>query len=540
MFIHQLVRWCKGREDGFFKVVVLTTVVFALVEIVMFALYRQTWIDEAIYLFKSLTILRGDFIPFRDIVVEYPPFFILLYGLPQLLFGAGFYVGRFAVAVFSVAILILLFKLIKKLMNRWWALIAVLLLLSSLSLIGNYAVSALFAPTTLVLLTLLYVETTNINRSKKTILASCCLALLLLMRTNLFPATFVYVIYLILMKAGWRNILLCFGITFGLVIAGFLPIVAFNPSLATSFILLPFHTFGTLKQVSLEFFARQDLLSFVTTIVEFIREYIVLLFLFLAVFIRFIMEVIKRPSPFAFLREEKIYVLTSVLVLTLTITHFFYFGVETKVIYASYFGILFIVSALIGIYHLAYERYERKVWVSIFMAGILLNFGVNVFRTDLVSNPLAESDLARVERGAALVRENTTPIDTLVAFDNSIFHIYAADRKTFPPLFNRNFLYVHNTESEFIKPLLLYNFDILKQWIISADFLLLHKEKWASQFVEQGQDADKIAEIVWIKATVNEQYKLVGTEKNVYPRKYTVGNDNEGGTLLIYKNKKVR
>lgn len=537
MFIHQLVQWCKGRENVFFKVIFLMTVVFALVEIVMFALYRQTWIDEEIYLFKSLTILRGDFTPFRDIVVEYPPLFILLYGLPQLLFGASFYVGRFAAAVFSVAILILLFKLIKKLMNRWWALIAVLLLLSSLSLIGNYAVSALFAPTTLVLLTLLYIETTNINRSKKTILAACCLALLLLMRTNLFPAMFVYVIYLILMKAGWRNILLCFGITFGLVIAGYLPIVVFNPSLAISFILLPFHTFGTLKQVSLEFFARQDLLSFVTTLVEFIREYIVLLFLFLAVFVRFIMEMIKRPSPFAFLREERIYVLTSVLVFTLIITHFFYFGVATKVIYASYFGILFIVSALIGIYHLACER---KVWVSIFVAGILLNFGVNVFRTDLVSNPLAESDLARVERGAALVRENTTPTDTLVAFDNSIFHIYAADRKTFPPLFNRNFLYVHNTESEFIKPLLLYNFDMLKQWIRSADFLLLHKERWADQFVEQGQDADKVAEVVWIGAMVNEQYKLIGTAKNVYPRKYTVGNDNDGGTLLIYKNKRMR
>jgi len=261
MFVN-MKGWFQKRKESIFLASVVLTVIFALIEIVVLVVYRQTWFDEQNYLFKSLTILRGDFVPFRDILVEYPPAFILIYGLPQLLFGTGFSVGRFTAAILCATALVFFFCLVRKMANRWLAFAAVFSLLGSILLMGNYIAIGLYAPSFLVFTILLYVETMTIDRGKKCFLAACCFALLLLMRINLVPAVLGYLVYLVFTGVAWRRIFLFCSITAGLVFVGYLPIVLPNPSLAVSFILLPFYAFGDFREISLQFFYHPDLPAF--------------------------------------------------------------------------------------------------------------------------------------------------------------------------------------------------------------------------------------------------------------------------------------
>jgi len=241
---------------------------------------------------------------------------------------------------------------------------------------------------------------------------------------------------------------------------------------------------------------------------------------------------VHRTSPREFFKQESTYFLAVIMGIFLLVSHYLYWRVGGNIYYAAYFIPLLVFAVAVGISRFATEK---KAWASIFIAGILLNGSINVFQVDIVSNPFSETDLARVKRGASLIERHTKPSDTVVAFDNSIFHVYASGRKTKPPLINRNFLYTPHISRAVAEPLLIYNFDLLSEWIREADFFVYHQERGFKVLTDEDlQDStgqDKVAEI---KKILQDQYILVDSAYNVYPRKYTVKED--GGTLLLYKN----
>ncbi len=90
-----------------------------MAEIVVLVLYRETWLDEEILLQKSLLIFTGQATPFQDIVLEYPPLFIPVYGFFQMIFGPSVYVGRIVSAVLLCASLAMLYAVERRFTNRW-------------------------------------------------------------------------------------------------------------------------------------------------------------------------------------------------------------------------------------------------------------------------------------------------------------------------------------------------------------------------------------------------------------------------------------
>ncbi|MFA6536516.1 MAG: glycosyltransferase family 39 protein [Candidatus Paceibacterota bacterium] len=519
------------NKEAWFRVSLVTTILLAIAEIALLLMYRETWVDEQIYLFKSLVILRGDFVPFGDILVEYPPAFILIYGLPQLIFGAGFYVGRLTAVLVLVICLILFFKLAEKLSSRWLALGSVIFLLSNVLLIGNYISVSLYAPSLLVMLVMVYTETLSIKSRSKIIIAGICGALLILIRINLVPVVIVYLAYLIWQKTSLKQVSLFVGVFAAVVILGYLPIVLSNPTLAISYILSPFHVLGPLKALPTNGVSSPGLSSMLLVLAEFIKEYLIYLALFLAVAFAFVKGLSKEVAIRQFLIQEKIYVFVTVLGVALIATHYFYWRIAGNLYYANYFIPILVLSAIIGTFKFTDDK---SPWVLVLIVGIILNFGANILRTDVVSSPNSESDLTRVERGAAFVKANTQPTDTVVAFDNSIFQVYLAGRKTYPQLINRDFYYLGGESKEVASSLLMYNFDMLTDWIKNSDYLVLHEESWPVMFRRAfWKDNVKVDGRLEIEKLLKDRFTLVGTEKNVYPRKYTEGND--GGTLLLYK-----
>ena len=169
-----------------------------------------------------------------------------------------------------------------------------------------------------------------------------------------------------------------------------------------------------------------------------------------------------------------------------------------------------------------------------------MNLGTNLYRIDLFSDPREETDLERLDRGAAFLRRYIPQGETVLAFDNTVGHIFIADLRTFPPLVNRDFLFLAHADTEKVRAYGFYNMEMLIGWARNeARYIVMQKETWSTQYIRSpfwGAGTEKVPEkLEEFKRILNEQYELIAEELNTYPRKYTKGND--GGTLLLYKRK---
>ena len=522
-------------KNNLFWVFSLLAVFTFLIEVIVLVFYRETWFDELNYLWKSYLILKGNLIPFKDVILEYPPLFVPIYGLGQIIFGPSFYIGRLTSVIILALLLIFVFLITKKMSNRWWGLAAIFLMLSNLLLIGNYISATLYSLAALLVVTVFWVETLDISRKSKIYFSAVLLGLMMLTRINLLLVIFIFLAYLIFLKTKWQEIILFCGLILAVIFLGYLPVVWANPELALSNILQPFYSFGPMKELSAGIVGGQNFLSFFSTLIGFLKEFYSFLLLFLTVIFCALFE--NRKNIGNFLKQESVFFLISLTVLVLLATHFFYWRLEGKIYYANYFMPLIVISITVG---MARFLPKNKAIIMFFVFSLLLNFSINLYRTDVLSSPREESDLQRVSRGAALLTQNTKPGDKILAFDNSIFHIFAADRITFPPLMNRDFLYAPGLSLEKAKELKFYNFEMLRDWLLEeTDYVAINKEKWNLQFLKRDywglQEERGVEEVKEIGDIFNHNYELVGTAKNVYPRKYTEGNDE--GTLELYRRK---
>ncbi len=522
----------KNNLFWFFSLLAIFTF---LVEAIVLIFYRETWFDELNYLWKSYLILKGSLIPFQDIILEYPPLFVPIYGLGQILFGPSFYIGRLTSAVLSVFLLILVFLVAKKMSSRWWGLAAVFAVLSNLLLMGNYISATLYSLAAVLVMAVFWIETSDINRKKKIYFSAILLGLMMLTRINLLPVVFIFLAYFIFLKIKWVEIALFCGLILAVISLGYLPVVWANPDLALSNILQPFYSFGPMKELSSGIVGGQSFLNFFSTLVGFLKEFYSFLLLFSAVIFYALFE--NRKNIGNFLKQESVFFLISLTALVLLATHFFYWRLEGKIYYANYFMPLIIISIVVGI---ARFLPKNKAIITVFIFSLLLNFSINLYRTDVLSSPREESDLARVAKGSEFLAENTKTGDKILAFDNSIFHVFAADRTIFPPLINRDFLYAPGLSMEKAKELKFYNFEMFKDWLLKeADYVVINKEQWSLSFLKSDywgfQKREGNKEVEEIKNILSQNYKIVGAAENVYPRKYTEGNDE--GTLELYKRK---
>ncbi len=523
------------RQQLLFFLLLGGVIVLAAAEIAILVPFRETWVDEFFSAFKGYLILTGELMPFQNGIFDYAPLVIPTYGALHYIFGPSIFAARVFSAVLFAGVLGLSFLAARRMSGRLAGIAALFLILSNLLLVGNYISATMYSLTMLLLLGTVCIEASGMERRRKTIACAILLALAVLARTNMMAAIILYVGYLAL--AGLRREIPFFlGVLAPLVLVGYLPLVVFSPWVALSFILSPFVSFGPYTglpspQIS------QSLPRLIEVLVELIREYYGFLLVFFTMSGYALWRQRRGLGEFL-LRREPAYFLLLLFSAGLLASHYFYWRLGGNVYYANYFmPFMAIASAVGAVKFLPQNRFATVVLA----AAILLNFSMNLYRTDVISDPREESDLARVGRGAAFVRASTRPADLLLTFDNSLYHVFLADRRTFLPLMQRNFLFLPDADTEKVRGLGFYNFAILKEWAErDADYVLIHKEQWPlslirSPFWGSGSE-DSLIGAAELQKIFDTQYELVGTALNVYPRKYTKGND--GGTLEIYKRKK--
>lgn len=523
------------KKNGLFSALLAGAGFIAIVEIIVMISYRETWVDEFFSAYKGYLILRGELIPFQNGIFDYAPLTIPTYGLIHYFFGPDLYAARILSSILLVGVLALVFSIGRRLGGRWAGLGALLLVLSNLLLVGNYVSATMYAFVMLCLLSVVALETSGLSRRKKTILIAVVTALAILGRTNMTAAAALYAIYLLVIGIPFFELGIFAAVAGVIVALGYVPIVFSNPSVALSFILGPYVSFGPFASLPRPLIA-QGFTRFAEVLMEFMREYFGFLALFFAVVGTVVWRESRRLRIFA--REEPGYTLLIVFSVGLFAAHYCYWRLGGHVYYANYFMPLMSLVGVIGVVKFFSDNRLASVLLVVVIA---LNFGVNAYRTDVVSNPRDESDLHRVARGAQFVREHTKPDDKLLTFDNSLYHVFLADRRTFLPLMQRDFLFLSDADTAGVRRLGFYNLAMLKQWASEdADFLLLHKEKWNESFVRRPMwgkgTEDTERQMQEIRMIFEQKYELAGSVLNVYPRKYTEGND--GGTLELYRRKK--
>ncbi|MEK7659807.1 MAG: hypothetical protein AAB343_01250 [Patescibacteria group bacterium] len=514
------------------EIIIIVASAVLMIESAVLLVYRETWIDEILASFKSYLILTGEFVPYVDSIMSYPPFVIPTFGYVQYLFGPSIYAGRILAACFFVMLYAVMLWVAARLSGKRAAAAAAALLVSNVLLVSNYITVTMYALATLLLMLTVVVELIDIRRNYKALLNGLLFGLLLLSRINFLPALLAYLLFQIVARYHARSVALWAAIVIVVVVLGYIPIIRYNPTVALSDVVSPIVSVGIMSQLQASTLA-QTFDSFITNLSDFVREYYGFLLLFFVATVLIIREHGMRRS--AYTRDHKIPLLIWMYAMSMMGAHYFYWKLEGNVYYANYFMpfvILFIVVSYRAI------RIERSVAMILLCAVILLN-GTLQYRKDIIANPHDISDLERVRIGAEHVAALTEKEDNILTFDDSLYHAFLADRRVFAPLLQRNFLFVNSEDTAYIRSIGFYNWDILNNWLAhDADVVLIHKETGfeglrRNPFWGEGEDTD--ARIATFRAMLNNQFQLVETVKNVYPRKYTEGND--GGTLLIYKRK---
>lgn len=522
------------KKDALFFILLAGAVALAAAEILIMIFYREMGVDEIFSAFKGYLALTGELVPYQNGIFDYPPLVIPTYGMAHYLFGPSMEAARVLSGAFFAAMLVFLFLTGRRLAGRWAGLAAVFLVLSNLLLVGNFIAATMYALSGFLLVLVVWIESSALSQKKKIFISSAIFALLFLARTNMIAAFLAYLVWLAFMRVPVRRVAGAAAVWVAITGLGYLPIFWFNPGLAFAHFFIVFAPVGPLAWLppSLKV-GGAGIQEFVNVLAGMVKEfYGFLLLFFLSAAAALAPE---RGRVASFLRKEPTYAFLLICCSLLIAAHYFYPRIVGNIGYANYFMPLTALS-----FAVAAGRFFswQRIWVFLFAIALALNFFANLNRTDVISNPRAESDLARARRGAAFVRGHTAATDRVLTFDNSVIHVFLADRRTFFPLMSRNFLYMQSADTARVRSAGFYNLDMLKEWALrDADVLLLDKEKWNESFIRRpffgAGDEDVQKQLADIRAIFEHNYEFVGAAWNVYPRKYTEGND--GGTLELYR-----
>lgn len=527
-----LYRWLTFLRAHFDRILIVGATAILLVESVVLVVYRETWIDEILASFKSYLILQGEFIPYVDSIMSYPPLVIPTFGYVQYLFGPSILAGRVLATLFFALLYMAMVWVAHRVAGERGAAGAAILLASNLLLVSNYVTVTMYALATLLLLLTVVVELLDIERSHKALCNGVLFGLLLLCRINFLPALLVYGAFQLLARHRWSAIGIWVLTVCIVVIIGYIPIIRHNPSVALSDVISPIISVGIMSKLAAPTLA-QSFDSFITNLSDFIREYYGFLLLFLIATALTIQTHGVRLQTYV--SEYRAVFLIWIYAVSMMAAHYFYWKLAGNVYYANYF-MPFVILFIVASYRLL--EHNRTVVVVLFVAVIALNGGLQ-YRKDIIASPGDTSDLERVSIGAEHLERVTRKEDRILTFDDSLYHVFLADRRVFPPLMQRNFLFVNSEDTAYVRSIGFYNWDMLHQWLqTDADVFLMHQETGfeglrRNPFWGKGEDTD--ARIAQFRAILAAEFQLVATVENVYPRKYTEGND--GGTLLIYKRK---
>jgi len=178
------------------------------VQIVSFARYERSVLDEGNYIYKGWLFVTGQYIPYQDYGpwTNHAPLSFLIFGVVQLLFGPGLRTVRYFSVFVGCLFLLGMWLAAKRIAGRWIAALVILALALNTVQINIYSAAVTQVIVACMLAWILYLVSGE-GRSLKELFAGAVLvAALILTRENfvlILPFVFIYVFWQHGKKAGF-------------------------------------------------------------------------------------------------------------------------------------------------------------------------------------------------------------------------------------------------------------------------------------------------------------------------------------------------
>lgn len=190
-------------------------------EFLFLFIFRQVNLDEGWYLWASKLVYSGQ-VPYRDFAYTQTPVLPYVYGLGQLLLGAGLYQGRLITLACAVGAYGLTVATARRLGGAWAGVVCLALLATSPFAVAQYTYTATYALTALLMAGAIYIASGEQPEHERAILSSWLLATAVGVRLSVIVVLPVFLLYLIstsptrlktslwaaLTTAGWLGLLL--------------------------------------------------------------------------------------------------------------------------------------------------------------------------------------------------------------------------------------------------------------------------------------------------------------------------------------------
>lgn len=541
------------REDSnkLFFLLTSIVVIFFLVEIGYYVIFLNTWFDEANFGYKSWLTSQEMAQPFQDFRSKYPPLAFYSQMIWQDMFGPSIFSSRILSALFLVGMVLLIFDICRRMGNRWIGLIGLSLFIFHPYLIGNFTSAVPYSLTMFfALLSVWFFSLKNISGKKKILLASLAMSLAMLVRHNLFPALVILWIFVFFYWRSWKYLAISMASSLFIISIAWIPYIILDFEYAFTWFwlmfgpvakILPLDYFqlpeqfasGNISKSFFSFLSEARLKGFIYVFIKYFHLWVIFIS---AIFLFF---TLKKENLKNFWQKNNILVFVFILTIFLFVAHFL--GPRSQIIYSLYFAPLLIISAT-GVINLLYQYLKEvncwsivKRYFTTFLVIMILSATVS---TALVNSDIIffnqfdyqDSDLNRIKKGADYLQSLTSRDDIILTIDDPQ-HVFMAGRYVIPPLINKHSTYVDSENIELLNRFKFYNISLFIDWLENTATVVVFQRDTLEERIGIRLGAkDKIADFQNI---LNDNFELVGSVENVYPRKYTRGN----GVMEIYRRK---
>ena len=538
----------KIIENNFYTILLLLAALMFVSQAIIYILFGRTWYDEAGYLYESWLICDQGWIPYRDMYIKLPPVLFYVYGIVQHLFGPSYYIGRLESVIFCALMLFMMFKLSAKIGGKMAGTIAVLLIVSNTFFMRYYSSATAYSLTTLFMMSSLCVFVSDLKNPLKTVISVVLMCLSFLTRQNMAPVLILLILYIILTEKDRKTVY------YAISTAIIFPLIIISPFLLMDFENTYSSIFGPMfKPISglisphsisptsitinpysgvSAWISRLCIITRIGVLITMCQKCYLLFVLLFGVFIVAIWR--KTVGEIVvLLRKYKLPVLIGVMFITSFLVHLYWSKTtcDLYLLYSIPLAASFVGMGIAKIYQKIDSDDGRKIFVIILIFSIFLTLASPQITP--ISNPLKgfDSDIQRIQRAADVVEHHTHPDDKIFTIDDP-YYVFLAERTVFPPLTHRLFLYTTSNDTQYVERRHYYNLEMVDRWLSGdADAVIFQSDRWREKVaMELSAHPEKAEVLELIEEKLQENYVLVATIENAYPRKYAAGN----GTVEIY------
>ncbi len=185
------------------------------------AIFRTSFLDEGLYLYKGWLFASGQFQPFADYGpwTNQMPLSYYIPGIVQTLFGPGLRAGRYFAIFLGILMILALWLVTRRLANRWWAAGIVWALALNIASIKIYSLAISEVVVACLFAWMLYFILGEDRPTWQIVVGSILAVAIFLVRINMLPLIGLVVLY-IFWQHGQRKGWIALGVTGGVFLLG--------------------------------------------------------------------------------------------------------------------------------------------------------------------------------------------------------------------------------------------------------------------------------------------------------------------------------